>query len=125
MILMKLMRVMAWVQTEKNRITSFLLAFLMTVTMVPAAAFAAEEEDPSEEIIVSVCEVCGAELGKIVHHKIWLDDDNCNDPEISLNPSNFKLECQTCHNKERDPRKTTPGRCLYGPDGEIIRNTEY
>lgn len=72
-----------------------------------------------------LCEVCGAELGKIVHHKIWLDDDNCNDPEISLNPSNFKLECQTCHNKERDPRKTTPGRCLYGPDGEIIRNTEY
>ena len=72
-----------------------------------------------------LCEVCGDELGRIVHHKIWLDDDNCNDPEISLNPSNFMYECQVCHNKEVDPRKETPGRCRYGPNGEIIRNTNY
>lgn len=72
-----------------------------------------------------LCEVCQDELGKIVHHKIWLDDINCNDPEISLNPNNFRYECQTCHNKEIDPRKETPGRCRYGPDGEILRNSEY
>lgn len=72
-----------------------------------------------------VCQVCGQEPGLIVHHKVWLDDINCNDPEISLNPNNFLYECQTCHNKERDPRKATPGRCLYGPDGEIIRNCKY
>lgn len=72
-----------------------------------------------------VCEVCHAEPGKIVHHKIWLDDVNCNDPEISLNPDNYMYECQTCHNKERDPRKNTPGRCTYGPNGEIIRATEW
>jgi 5-methylcytosine-specific restriction endonuclease McrA len=72
-----------------------------------------------------VCQVCGQEPGLIVHHKIWLDDVNCNDPEISLNPKNFLYECQTCHNKEKDPRIATPGRCLYGPDGEIIRNSQY
>lgn len=72
-----------------------------------------------------LCEVCGVEPGRIVHHVIWLDDDNCNDPDISLNPANFLYECQTCHNKERDPRKATPGRCLYGPNGEVIRNTNY
>ena len=72
-----------------------------------------------------LCEVCHEEPGLIVHHEIWLDDDNCNDPEISLNPKYFKYECQTCHNKERDPRKATPGRCTYGPNGEIIRNTSY
>ena len=72
-----------------------------------------------------ICQVCGVEPGLIVHHKIWLDDVNCNDPEISLNPDNFLYECQTCHNKEKDPRKATPGRCLYGPNGEIIRNTKY
>ena len=72
-----------------------------------------------------LCEVCQEEPGRIVHHIIWLDDNNCNDPDISLNPRNFKLECQTCHNKERDPRIATPGRCLYGPDGEIVRNTNY
>ena len=72
-----------------------------------------------------LCEVCHEEPGYIVHHTIWLDDVNCNDPEVSLNPRLFKYECQTCHNKERDPRKATPGRCIYGPDGEIIPNTNY
>ena len=72
-----------------------------------------------------LCEVCGVEPGRIVHHKIWLDDENCNDPDISLNPVNFLYECQTCHNKERDPRRGTPGRVLYGPGGEIIRNSRY
>ena len=72
-----------------------------------------------------LCEICHEEPGLIVHHTIWLDDVNCNDPDISLNPRRFKYECLACHNKERDPRKVTPGRCLYGPDGEIIRNTEY
>ena len=72
-----------------------------------------------------LCEVCHDEPGFIVHHIIWLDDVTCNDPNIALNPKNFKYECQTCHNKERDPRKITPGRVLYGPDGEIISNTDY
>ena len=73
-----------------------------------------------------LCEACQQEPGTIVHHfRIWLDDINCNDPEVSLNPDNFKLECQTCHNKELDPRKPARGRVLYGPGGEIIRNTEY
>ena len=72
-----------------------------------------------------LCEVCGEEPGLIVHHKIWLDDINCNDPEISLNQDNFLYECQTCHNRERDPRRGTPGRVLYGPGGEIIRNSKY
>lgn len=72
-----------------------------------------------------LCQVCGEEPGLIVHHTIWLDDDNCNDPSISLNPALFLYECQTCHNKEKDQRKATPGRCLYGPNGEILRNTNY
>lgn len=72
-----------------------------------------------------LCEVCRDELGKIVHHKIWLDDINCNDPNVSLNPDNFRYECQTCHNQEIDPRKATPGRCRYGPNGEIVRNSEF
>jgi 5-methylcytosine-specific restriction endonuclease McrA len=72
-----------------------------------------------------LCEVCHDEPGKIVHHKIWLDDNNCNDPEISLNPENFMYECQTCHNKEKDPRVATPGRCRYDSNGEIIRNSQY
>ena len=71
------------------------------------------------------CEVCGEEPGRIVHHTVWLDDENCNDPAISLNFDLLKYECQTCHNKEIDPRKGGMGRVLYGANGEIIRNSEY
>lgn len=66
-----------------------------------------------------MCEVCGDELGKIVHHKIWLNDENCNDPEISLNPKNFRYECQACHNKEKDWDSIRIGRVVYGPNGEV------
>lgn len=73
-----------------------------------------------------LCEVCGREPGKIVHHKEWLNDTNCNQPEISLNPHNFRYECQTCHNQEKDPNKSpTQGRCRYNEDGEIIRATSW
>lgn len=72
------------------------------------------------------CEICGQEPGLIVHHfRVWLDDDNCNDPEISLNESNFQYVCQTCHNKEEDPRIEKTGRFLYGENGELIRKSKY
>ena len=67
-----------------------------------------------------ICEVCHRELGKVVHHKAWLNDDNCNDPDISLNPGNFRYECQTCHNREKDPDVSGNCRYRFGPDGEII-----
>ena len=72
-----------------------------------------------------LCEVCRQELGKVVHHKIWLDDKTCNDPDISLNPDNFRYECQTCHNKEKDPRRPRVSRFIFGPNGELLRDSEY
>ena len=73
-----------------------------------------------------ICEACHEEPGLIVHHyKVWLDDVNCNDPEISLNEENFQYVCLICHNKMRDPGNAPAGRCLYGPNGEIIRNSLY
>lgn len=72
-----------------------------------------------------MCEVCGEELGKIVHHKIWLNDVNCNDPEIALSFDNFRYECQTCHNREKEPEFAPAGRVRYGPEGEILRATDY
>ena len=72
-----------------------------------------------------LCQVCHEAPGRIVHHIVWLDDTNCNDPDISLNPANFKYECQTCHNREKDPRQATPGRCAYGANGELIRISDW
>lgn len=69
-----------------------------------------------------ICEVCGQQPGKVVHHyRVWLDDQNCNDPSISLNDTNFRYECQDCHNKEQDPRKPkAPGRVQFTADGELV-----
>lgn len=73
-----------------------------------------------------LCETCHQELGYIVHHKIWLNDENCNDPGIALNFDNFKYDCLVCHNREVDPSKLTPGgRIAYGPNGEIIKKGDY
>lgn len=70
--------------------------------------------------------MCGEAAGKVVHHKIWLNDDNCNDPSISLNDANFRYECQTCHNKEEDEqrRRRKYGRVIYLSNGEVIINDE-
>lgn len=67
-----------------------------------------------------ICEVCHSDLGKVVHHKIWLDDINCNDPGISLNPDNFRYECQECHNKEKDPRRKPSRRYVVDEEGNIL-----
>lgn len=43
-----------------------------------------------------LCEKCG-EAGEIVHHKIVLTPKNINDPTITLNFKNLRLECRSCH----------------------------
>ena len=68
-----------------------------------------------------LCEVCGCDYGLIVHHKIWLTDENYTDPDIALNPENFRYECQSCHNREQDPSKARSASRRYFIDdlGEI------
>ena len=50
-----------------------------------------------------ICEYCGEEIVKaydcIGHHKIPLDENNIDDPLISLNPDNIMLIHFKCHNK--------------------------
>ena len=46
-----------------------------------------------------LCERCGAG-GKIVHHKIYLNESNIDDPYITLSHDNLELLCQDCHNVE-------------------------
>ena len=73
-----------------------------------------------------MCETCHNELGYIVHHKVWLNDTNVNDPSIALSFDNLKYDCLTCHNRELDPSKQSPGgRIAYGENGEIINKGDY
>lgn len=46
-----------------------------------------------------LCEECHNEQGYIVHHKIYLNKNNINDPLITLNPDNLEYVCKRCHDK--------------------------
>lgn len=50
------------------------------------------------------------------HHKIPLNDDNINDPSITLNWDNFELLCKKCHDEERERK---PKRWFLTADGKI------
>lgn len=64
-----------------------------------------------------MCQRCGVELGRIVHHRVWLSPENIGDHSVTLDHENLEYVCQTCHNKieqgEEEPR------CRFTPDGQV------
>ena len=52
-----------------------------------------------------------------VHHKIPLNDQNINNPNVSLNWENLELLCKSCHDEERERK---PKRWKIAPDGSVI-----
>ena len=46
-----------------------------------------------------ICERCGKEAF-FVHHKIYINEKNINDSNITLNFDNLECLCKTCHNQE-------------------------
>ena len=48
-----------------------------------------------------LCEICKSKglyvAGEIVHHKIHINPDNINDPNITLDWNNLQLVCRDCH----------------------------
>ena len=45
-----------------------------------------------------ICQVCG-KSAKIVHHVIWITEQNINDVNVTLNPINLILVCKFCHDR--------------------------
>lgn len=56
-----------------------------------------------------LCERCKQEgrivPAEIVHHKIYLQEENYQDPSIALNFDNLEALCQNCHNQEHFKEK--------------------
>lgn len=49
-----------------------------------------------------LCEECGGICGEpatIAHHKVWINDNNINDPAIVWGTENLMAVSQTCHNR--------------------------
>ena len=74
-----------------------------------------------EAIDGGLCEVCHSDRGRIVHHIVWLTSKNICDEDISLNEKNFRYECQTCHNREKDPADECGApRFFFDDEGNVI-----
>jgi 5-methylcytosine-specific restriction endonuclease McrA len=71
--------------------------------------------------IVSVhglCERCSAG-GKIVHHKIYLNEQNIHDVSVTLNHEHLELLCQECHNIEHMHKGAISKGLLFDSNGNI------
>ena len=69
-----------------------------------------------------LCEKCttaeNPNVAKIVHHKVYLTEENINDPEIALAWDNLQAVCQDCHNREH--HAVNDKRYIFGPDGGLV-----
>lgn len=62
-----------------------------------------------------LCERC-LDVGKIVHHKIYITPENINNPEITLNWDNLEVLCDSCHIQEH----TNANNFYFDCEGNII-----
>ncbi|MGM7635647.1 HNH endonuclease [Bacillus sp. Hm123] len=68
-----------------------------------------------------LCERC-PQPGLIVHHKVYIDAQNINDPSVTLNHENLELLCQTCHNREHFGEAAVTREGLrFDENGDLIK----
>ncbi len=69
------------------------------------------------------CQICG-KRGNLVNQWTHLNEENVDDPYISLNFDNLELLCRDCHNKihaDHDSgREDKPTLVEFIPDGNVI-----
>lgn len=75
-----------------------------------------------------VCERC-IKIGiavpaEHVHHKIELDENNCKDPMIALNPDNLEALCFECHRKEHHNSPEVGEDFYFDDDGNLVRQPD-
>lgn len=79
-----------------------------------------------------ICELCG-KPGEEVHHKIFLNPQNINDPYITLGWDNLQLLCRSCHNdihekayemyrQKANKTKATMNGLQFNENGELVES---
>lgn len=72
-----------------------------------------------------ICERCGKPNAKQVHHKNYLTPENINNPEITLNPDNFELLCDICHQKEHNEKYSPVAWGLeFDDNGQLVKRSQ-
>ena len=60
-------------------------------------------------------------LTGIVHHKIYLDNSNVYDDNISLNEDNLEGICKDCHEKEHHQDQVVRKNYKFDENGNLIK----
>lgn len=57
----------------------------------------------------------------IVHHKIWLDNQNINDDNITINEENLVGVCKECHEKIHHADMSCRNDVMFDDEGNLIK----
>ena len=66
-----------------------------------------------------ICERCGRP-GVIVHHKVYINEQNINDPNVTLNWDNLELLCRECHAREHMGTKVLEDNLMFDENGDLV-----
>lgn len=66
------------------------------------------------------CQKCKQNPAEIVHHIIWLNSTNINDPEITLNEKNLIPVCRECHALIHEGVNPTIDGLCFDEKGDLV-----
>ena len=58
--------------------------------------------------------------GTILHHKVEINDDNINDPEVTLSHANLAFFCIECHNSIHQKYGVTREDVRFDERGQLV-----
>lgn len=66
-----------------------------------------------------LCEICG-KPAKIVHHKVWLNENNINDVTVTLDWDNLMAVCHNCHDHIHQSEQSEERCVIFDDEGNMI-----
>lgn len=69
-----------------------------------------------------ICQKCKNRPAEIVHHIVWLNASNINDPNISLSEDNLIPVCRECHAGIHEGTHATIDSVCFNEEGDLIVN---
>ncbi|MBD3950030.1 HNH endonuclease [Tuanshanicoccus lijuaniae] len=67
-----------------------------------------------------ICQSCG-KPAKIVHHIVWINDNNIDDVSVTLNEENLTALCQECHNQIHTSKGSVQEGLMFNNDGDLVK----
>lgn len=69
--------------------------------------------------VFGLCERC-RRPGTILHHKVEINDDNINDPKVTLSHANLTYLCIECHNSIHQKYGVTREDVRFDERGQLV-----